>query len=334
MPDPIQIAFGCDEAFAPHAGVVIRSILHNSSPEDHIVFNVVTTALSDETRGRLLKVAESNRSCLRIHALDASNLTDLPACHLTPNAYLRIFLPQLLPDLKRVIYLDCDLLPVASLRSLWETQLRPGSLAAACEDIYSIYAKLGNNDLREFFDSLGFTEGESYFNSGVILMDLAGWRTQSITAKACSWGTANQNLIRHADQDILNVILEGRVHYLPLRWNLSIHMIDRASRATDCTSHEKEASDDPAIIHFVGGNKPNSLETPMPYQREYLKMLSQTPWADDFIPAQSTRQKCVRSRRLIRQFFQAKRAMITRFFGRPPRLIEGIVRVDPVPERH
>ncbi|RYD24103.1 MAG: glycosyltransferase family 8 protein [Verrucomicrobiaceae bacterium] len=327
MHDPIQIAFGCDEAFAPHAGVVIQSILHNSPREDHFVFNVVTTALSDQARQRLLAISESSRSSLRVHALDISNLKNLPACHLTTNAYLRMFLPELLPDLERVIYLDCDLLAVASLRPLWEIRLRPGAIAAACEDIYSIFAKLGDTKLRDFLDSLGIKNGESYFNSGVMLMDLAGWRAHSITAKACEWGVANPDLIRHADQDILNVMLQGRVHYLPLRWNLSIHMIHRVN-SRSCTTHEKEAAEDPAIIHFVGSNKANSLENPMPYQSEYLDRLAQTPWAEDFIPAQSIRQKFVRLRRRIKQSVQEKQLMILGLFGAPSRPIAGIVRVD------
>jgi lipopolysaccharide biosynthesis glycosyltransferase len=333
---PIQIALGCDEAFVPHAAVVIRSILHNSPKEDHLVFNVVTTGLSEKTLVRLSKVAESDRSCLRIHALNASNLKNLPPCHLTLNAYLRIFLPELLPDLERVIYLDCDLLPIASLRPLWETRLRPGAIAAACEDIYSIYAKLGNEDLIAFFDALGMKTGESYFNSGVILMDLDGWRDQSVTEKACNWGTENPELIRHADQDILNVILKGSVHYLPLKWNLSIHMIDRANRiggATDCTTDEKAATEDPAIIHFVGHHKGNSLETPMPYQRQYLRRLAETPWAGDFIPAQSGLQKYIRIKRLTKRFLLAKRAQLTDLLGKAPPFVDGIVRVDRSPER-
>lgn len=333
MSDPIQIAFGCDEVFAPHAGVVIQSILHSSAPKDYFVFNVVATALSDKTRRRLLKIAETSRSVVQFHTFPESHLSNLPSSRLTKNAYLRIFLPELLPELIRVIYLDCDLLAVGSLRPLWEIQLRPGAVAAACEDIYSIYAKLGDDDMLRFFKSLGMTPHESYFNSGVILMDLVEWRTQSITEKACEWGSANPDLIRNADQDILNIILEGIVHYLPLKWNLSIHMIDRVLRAESFTVHEREATDDPVIIHFVGSNKPNLLETPMPYQREYLKRLAQTPWADDFIPTQSTHQKFVRLRRQIKRFFQAKRQMVAGLFGARPRAIGGVVRVDHVSGR-
>lgn len=324
----IHVALGCDDFFAPHAGVVIQSVIDSAGYDDRFVFHVVAFHLSQVSRDRLSTIVANGKHIINFHNLSSFQLDSLPAGHLTHNAYLRVFLPEVLDDLARVIYLDCDVLVLGSLRPLWEFDLRAGAIAAACEDIYSIYARMGDRENCDFFESLGIPASRGYFNSGVLLMDLAAWRERSITAKACQWGAANYDLIRYADQDVLNVILGDRVHFIPLKWNLSIHMVDRVLMGSRFTAEELDAYRSPVIIHFVGKNKGDSMVTPLPFQRNYLDCLARTPWCHDFIPRQGIDQKFKRFVGLLRRGYLKCRAVLNELAGKRELPLGGVVRID------
>jgi lipopolysaccharide biosynthesis glycosyltransferase len=313
---PLHIALGCDDTFAPHAGVVIQSVLNSNQDNEDTIFHIVSFSLSDLNRTRLSSIGDTQHSKIIFYSLPSNKLAALPPCHLTLNAYLRLILPELLHQLERVIYLDCDVLVLKSLRPLWEVTFEKDTLVAACEDIYSLYAKLGNHQLLYFFNSLGMKPGEKYFNSGVLLIDLNAWREHDITDKAIQWGITHQKLIRHADQDILNVICKNRVHYLSLEWNLSIHMILRTYHIDTCTVSEREAAISPAVIHYVGERKACSLEHPLPYQKQYIRVVKQTPWRTGFIAPLNFSKQFLRYKRVVKLLLlTAKRNITELLFG-------------------
>ena len=92
----------------------------------------------------------------------------LPAAH-----WYRIFLPELLPDVDRVLYLDGDLIALESLAPLWSTNLGDNYLGAVTNVFQSDHLNRPHE--------LGLSEPSSYFNSGVLLMDLAAMRRDGCT---------------------------------------------------------------------------------------------------------------------------------------------------------
>ena len=88
--------------------------------------------------------------------------------------YFRLLCPKYLPEtLNRVLYLDCDILVRSSLEELYSTQL-DGKPLAAVEDVLS--PNIG------MLENLGMTGTSKYFNSGVLLIDLAAWRKSELSS--------------------------------------------------------------------------------------------------------------------------------------------------------
>ena len=81
--------------------------------------------------------------------------------------FYRLFIPKLLPDEKKAIYLDADIIVNLDITELWQTDLENHPLAVVLESedgaIPARYSKLVIE---------GFVKGENYFNSGVLLMNL------------------------------------------------------------------------------------------------------------------------------------------------------------------
>ena len=79
--------------------------------------------------------------------------------------WYRIFLPELLPDVDRVLYLDVDTLAMDSLEPLWATDLGGNYLAARDQRVRGAGSATAP-------PSSGWPGREAYFNSGVLLLNL------------------------------------------------------------------------------------------------------------------------------------------------------------------
>ena len=122
----------------------------------------------------------------------------------TEAASLRLLLPELLPNLDRVLYLDCDIIVRQDLARLWnETDLGGNYLGAVYEAAIEGQA--------ERFRALG-CDPAKYFNSGFLLMNLAQMRKEKVSERLLE--ACRVPYLEFPDQDALNQVCQGRV--LPL----------------------------------------------------------------------------------------------------------------------
>ena len=319
MSSPIQIAFACDDGYARHVAVVMRSILSNADPESRHEFHVLSMGLSGESESRLRQVAEgSGISTLSLYQVERERLNGFPESRHTLNAYLRLLLPELLPTTSKVLYLDADLLVFSSLESVWETDLTDMIVAMATDASY-----LFGGAALPHFARLGLKNGERYFNSGVILINLDAWRKSDAAAHICSWIMNHHHVIKYPDQDALNVVLAGKVAEIHLRWNLQVPLIDPVKYGWGCTREMAEAVVDPAIVHFVTNRKPWLREYPLPYQDLYLRYLAETPWGEEKPQPLSLRQRSVRMARQAGNGYRWARSTVRGVLGRHPKPTES-----------
>ena len=122
----------------------------------------------------------------------------------TEAASMRLLLPELLPELDRILYLDCDIIVRQDIAKLWEeTQLGDNYLAAVYEAAIEGQA--------ERFRALG-CDPSRYFNSGFLLMNLAQMRQEKVSEKLLE--ACRVPWLEFPDQDALNQVCQG--HVLPL----------------------------------------------------------------------------------------------------------------------
>ena len=164
--------------------------------------------------------------------------------------YYRLLAGHLLPpDVERVLYLDPDILVINPLRPLWETALGD-HLFAAC-------AHTGKTELVSSVNRVRLGVENDYFNSGVLLMDLARCRQEIVPQELFDYAAAHMNTLILPDQDMLNALFGDRV--LPLsdvRWNYDA----RDYHGYFVTSGGEVDMDwimaHTAILHFCGKAKP------------------------------------------------------------------------------
>lgn len=270
----MQIAMATDDNYAPHAAVVVRSLLTQHSHR-HIVFNFLQGSGSTSSltilQGMIEEAGAEYRN-IQIPAqweqrLDAQNNFGL-------HAWLRILLPELLPSCDRILYLDSDLVINDRLDELWATDLGGMLLAAVTNPLYPHQSPARQK-------SLGIDDPVQYFNSGVLLMDLAALRREHWTEELVSFAAKNRARIVYPDQDTMNVVLAGRWLHLHPRYNAQAALFELNPRDLPFPEEEsRHARQQPAIIHYTGLLKPWLDACNHPLRKLYWHHLRQTPWRD------------------------------------------------------
>lgn len=236
----------------------------------------------------------------------------MPQGALRPVMWYRVFLPQLVPDEPKVLYLDCDTLVVDCLDPLWETAIENKAIAAVTNPIAN--TKKGETPWPLI---CGLASGEDYFNSGVMLMNLDYFRTHDVSRRVVEHGLANADWVRFGDQDSLVILLHSVRVPLHPRWNLlRLIIMTGDARKLFGQSRVSEAIRNPAILHFEGTTKPWLDPTQHPYGRAFARYARQLPWPtmrmslrlldiENFL----TRQDWLRLRRTFRRLRNRLQAM-------------------------
>lgn len=194
---------------------------------------------------------------------------------LSRGSLYRLLLGDLLPpDVHRVLYLDADTLIVDSLRSVYGTNLE-GRVVGAVRDSSAPWAA---GPLGPPWRELGLEPSSPYFNSGVLLIDVGRWRTESVGQKCLD--LLRRVSPRWGDQDALNVVFNEQWHELPRRYNLQTPDLTGDTPAWALWRADVEAAISmPAIIHYTGRDKPWDYGTAHPRAVEWLEWLDRTAWS-------------------------------------------------------
>lgn len=194
--------------------------------------------------------------------------------HLTLAAYFRIFIPDLLPPtLERAIYLDGDLIVRGSLRALWEVDLGGRAVAAVRDPLRTA------QDVHDRYVKLGLPHHAHYFNSGVLVLDLAKWRAERLPARIAQFVVDHPERISWNDQDALNAILHDDYAALPMEWNFQRRMCHMLPRDLGLSVAEYlRLRRSPRIVHFTEEIKPWSWRDGHPYAHAYFRYLRMTPF--------------------------------------------------------
>ncbi len=188
-------------------------------------------------------------------------------------AYIRLMLPALLHNVDRVLYLDSDIIALKDICPLYDASLEGHAMAAVlCYPLLVINTKIGwrivvgkhSWPVEQYLkEVVQLTNWETYFNSGVMVMDLARFRKGGFAAAAAGFLERTNGIRYFDDQDALNHVLDGAFARLDPRWNVY------ASRTEEDFIHAGSGSarvaelwkTDPWLMHYCAPGKPWSLDT-------------------------------------------------------------------------
>lgn len=259
----MNIALCTDENFSIPALVCITSIFENNKDEDCKIY-ILTDGLSFQTIAKIDKLSALYNQSIRVIEIDKKRFDGLTVSGRYPvSMYYRFLLPEMLPDVQILLYLDCDIIVRHSLKNLFKVDLNEYAIGAvisqSCDWIK------WSNELQLSTD---------FFNSGVMLMNLDYWRKNNIFDSLVKWIGETQTDMWLPDQYALNKVLEGKVIYLDYTYNFQerwTHSLANSGIHFKRWDDIYETGKDPIVVHYCDEEKPWFVESKHKFKNEFLK---------------------------------------------------------------
>lgn len=257
--EDVVIVLATDEVFAPYMAVTLESIVEASSKDRHYDIVVLSRDISQQSIDRI--VSHTKAPQVSLGFLDAETAlqgTKLPHHgHFRPETFFRLLAPWMLPQCSKAIYLDSDLVVLEDPATLFDTNVE-GYLLAATRDADTVGQIHGYDGTVEPYlrNEMKLSNPELYFQAGVLLLNLSAFREVFTIEDMLNLATIK--VWRWLDQDILNMLADGKYVELDMRWNTLMdwkhlrrnHIIAQAPTAI--RKQYDRARSNPAIVHFAG----------------------------------------------------------------------------------
>ena len=259
----INILISVNSRYLDKAETMLHSFRRNNS-EEATVF-LLNQSLNQAEIKRLSAYIQ-NRLHMAFVAVDvqtsAINQLPLRFNRFSIEIYFRVIAQFLLPEsIDRVLWLDADIVVCGDVSAFYHQDFH-GKLLAACPDAF--YKEKSISRIKA---DLGLPEEHIYFNSGVLLLNIAALRKETELHKIIQTAQSSADRFVYPDQDLLNCLYTGKVKYCDLyEYNCQTLFYQ------DLTPEQIEKI---AILHYAGNLKPwefysiHSLsKAAIPYWRE------------------------------------------------------------------
>lgn len=246
----MHIFFASDNNFALPLTISISSILRNANEDDKHFFHILDKDISAKNKAKiesLKKIKDFEIEYIEVDDKLFENCHLTKECtHISLQTYYRYLIPLIKPDIEKVLYLDCDILIVDSLKPLFEIDLQD-TFCGVVEEFYP--------DSQKDAKRLGL---KSFFNAGVLILNnkkLVEENTSQILFDRTKQLYDENNLIWQ-DQDVLNSVFDNNVTWVSPKYNIQQHNYPDYSYTEYTKDEVEEAKKSPVIIHYNTGLKP------------------------------------------------------------------------------
>lgn len=262
----VPIVFSSDDNFLACTAVAVRSILRHASPERNYDIILLHNGIPDARLAPFTELAAAEEN-ISIRCFNTSPLmqnrdffvSNRPG--FSETTFYRLGLPWLLSEYNKVLYLDGDTVTLTDVAQLFDTDV-DGYLLAAAPDICGQGGYFRPDGLEAHYrrDILKMSDPELYFNSGVLVINCSAFRSRFTMETVLDKATAYK--WKTHDQDVLNSLCSGNVHWLPLSWNFIEVMWGKEFLPERYLRMFNEARRAPLLYHYASDLKPWVMSFP------------------------------------------------------------------------
>ena len=299
----MDVCYASNEAYVPYLGVSMFSLIANNLSEGPLHVHVIANGISQEGCRRLQEnAALACRAAGREHAsgfqlsfYQLSGLSRRLGGTIDTGSYDismlgRFFIGELLPEtVERVLYLDCDTLVE---KSLWPVFQRKAQEAGIEEpEGPALWGVMEPTIYPSILRQLGILEKTGfYINSGVLMVDLVKWRKHQAGERLLRFYRENGERLFCGDQDAINHVMAESIGPLPVEYNFFTNyryfryetLVKLCPAYVHCAGSREAfeaAKRQPAVIHFMGAERPWIRGNRNPYRKRFQKWLDLSAFA-------------------------------------------------------
>lgn len=291
------IVFATDWKYFDFAVVAIQSLLNhlNHNVCIHVFTDVQDSKAMEEQFHESLDILK--QASVSVYCID--DLIDLDSLKLKDSGYIskatyyRLIIPEVMQSYDRVLYLDSDICVTHSLDELFEISFENEEIIAGCNEPHFMWLMAKQNrsialesteapkDVSERLVKkygtisnwykeemkIDVAKCSTYMNGGVCLFDIQKCRQFDFVNKAFNFIMDQYNRngwIHYSDQGVINSICQGRIKWLPSKWNALwtlafayyVEFLCRCRKRLKEGREYKESIKDAYIWHYVSAVKP------------------------------------------------------------------------------
>lgn len=268
----IHLVTASDRNYGQHTGIMLMSLFDSKGPGDDISVSILDGGILQNDKEKINCICSKYGKIPTYISIDDQIIGNAKIDgHVSIATYYRILLPQLFPHLDKILYLDSDLIVADSIHDLWETNISEYYVAAVQDP--------GVPD-EKYIQNLGLPDSTSYFNAGVLLINLKKWREDNITEKLIKRIQNDHHLLNSWDQDAINTELWRKTLIIEPKYNVMVHFLRPHLPSIYTKDQIDSALEHPIIVHYNSPDKPwqrlcqNKLKN---YYRTYWR---QSEWKD------------------------------------------------------
>lgn len=271
----MNIVLCADESYAMPCGVCLTSLFENNRDTSCNVY-ILTIGFSEMAKALFSQLADKYQQTIQIVSIDSSLFQNLKVSErFSETIYYRFLIPDIVKGGK-ALYLDCDIIVTSSLKELWETDVTDYACAVV-ED------QCGDDIIQHNRIEMYST----YFNSGVLLMNLDYWRQYDVKHRLVEYIYAHPDRCLYPDQDALNVVLEHKVKFLDYKFNyqyrMSLPTPELYLHRNKWEMAQKYNKELPIVIHYATTIKPWHKEYNYFYKSIFLDYKRMSLWSSHSI---------------------------------------------------
>jgi len=278
VPETIHVAYALDDNYTEFTCTSMTSLLHNTKRSVH--FHVLVNSLSEANKQILCDIGKhyphGNWTFYYVERHDRFLLDE--KINLTQETYFRLYLPELLYNLNKILWMDGDTIINDDISNLYDIELGDYFIGAVIDTSISKNPK---------YESV--LKSKYYFNAGVMLCNIKALKNYNLFYKVVECISdlyemyKKNGLIFYSDQEVLNYILYDKVKYLPYKFNFIFNY--EYTNEHFSLSDYIEAFNNPTVIHYGGStlkkiSKLNAEYIFSPFWELYYKYKAYTAFSN------------------------------------------------------
>ena len=260
----INIVYTVDDNYFYCAYVSAYSLIKNANKDYDYTINFLYDSVSlSEKNLKSLDNLNSEKFEIKLYCLDKflEKVKDkfVLRDYYTDAIYYRLFIPSILSDLDKVIYLDSDTVVVDDISKMYNIDLKDniigGCMCEVCDtfEVFTNYVE----------QVVGVETNKKFINSGILLINIKEFNKQNILEKFNDL-LDKYPFIVAPDQDCLNALCKDKSIIIDKGWNRNPYPL-------------KSEKDNIFIVHYTLTNKPWHYKGVL-YEEYFWKYAKETPF--------------------------------------------------------
>lgn len=245
----IPIAMGLDDGYLYPTIVAMTSVLENANNGREYDFYIMHPDEFKEESKNKIKSLENKYSSCKIKFLNMKSMykSANDKGHITTPSYYRLSLSDLLPDLKKIIWLDGDTITFSDLKEMYDIDM-----TGLC---YRGFLDDNVDGVKDFVP-----ENDHVICSGVMLLNLEELRKENMVKRFEDFINQNNDRLIQHDQTTINSVAYKKVDILPAKYGIyNYWSLDEAKLKSKVYRYSKGYTEEelesaylnPVILHCI-----------------------------------------------------------------------------------